>query len=386
MTQFWELCLWLSALWLAYVYVGYPTLLALFAQLRPESAEPAGFVPSVTILTAAYNEAAVIGENLANKLALNYPAERLEIIVISDGSSDDTDRVVESFVQRAPDRIRLLRQEPRQGKTAGLNSAVPLAQGDILVFADANSIYEADALSHLVANFVRPECGYVTGKMIYTSPDGSISGDGCTAYMRYENRLRAWESRLGSVVGVDGGIDAVRRELYRPMRADQLPDFVLPLRVVEQGFRVAYEPRAILRESALATGAQEYRMRVRVSLRALWALWDLRQLLNPLRHPLFSWQLASHKLLRYLAFLPQVLALLANVFLLAEGWFYQLLFGLQLCFYALALLGHLAARRGRSLPLVTLPYYLTLLNLACAHALGKFLRRQKQALWQPRTG
>ena len=135
-------------------------------------------------------------------------------------------------------------------------------------------------------------------------PHGSLVGDGCTAYMRYENKLRSWESAVGSVVGADGGVDAVRRSLYRPMRFDQLPDFVLPLSVVEQGYRAVYVPEAVLEEETLASEAAEYRMRVRVALRALWALWDKRALLNPVRFPLFSWQLASHKLLRYLSFAP----------------------------------------------------------------------------------
>jgi cellulose synthase/poly-beta-1,6-N-acetylglucosamine synthase-like glycosyltransferase len=386
MTPALELCLALSLVWLVYVYAGYPLLLVLLSRLRRVPVGGSNDLPSVSILTAAHNEAAVIGETLANKLALDYPPDRLEILVISDGSTDGTDSIVESLAQRAGGRVRLLRQEPRQGKTAALNWAAQLARSEILVFADANSIYEPAALRHLVANFAHPECGYVTGKMVYTNADGSISGDGCTSYMRYENRLRAWESQLGSVVGVDGGIDAVRRALYRPMRADQLPDFVLPLRVVEQGYRVCYEPAAILREPALASSSQEYRMRVRVTLRALWALWELRGLLNPLRYPLFSWQLASHKLLRYLAFIPQLLALLTSLALAPKGWIYALLLALQAVFYAAAFAGHLAARSGRGNRWLAAPYYLTLLNLACAHALWKFLRGTRQATWQPRGG
>src|SRR5690606_34093781 len=130
--------------------------------------------------------------------------------------------------------------------------------------------------------------------------------------------------RIGSIVGVDGGIDAVRRDLYRPMRADQLPDFVLPLGVVEQGYRVVFEPEAVLYEEALATRGSEYRMRVRVALRALWALWDKRTLLNPFRTGAFAWQLFSHKLMRYLAFLPLGVGAVLNWFLLDAGLFYQL--------------------------------------------------------------
>jgi cellulose synthase/poly-beta-1,6-N-acetylglucosamine synthase-like glycosyltransferase len=382
-----ETVLAVSVLWLVYAYFGYPALLWLLSSFsRRHSARDGSHEPLVTILTAAYNEAEVIGENLRNKLALDYPPEKLDIIVISDESTDGTDQIVEEIANAHPGRIQLIRQSPRQGKTSGLNLAVPRARGEILVFADANSIYDPGALRHLVAGFADPRIGYVTGKMIYTRPDGSISGDGCSTYMRYENQLRAWETRVGSVVGVDGGVDAVRKELYQPMRADQLPDFVLPLRVVEQGYRVAYEPRAILKEPSLTSSAQEYRMRVRVALRAMWAMWDLRQLFNPVQYPSFSWQLTSHKLMRYLAFLPQITAFIANGALWGVHPTYKMLFALQVAFYILAGLGHLLSSRGREFAPATVPYYFSLLNLACLHAFGRLVRGQKQVLWQPRVG
>ena len=241
-------------------------------KIKKENVEPA-----VTILIAAYNEEDAISPTIANKLALDYPREKIEILVISDGSTDNTDEAVKQF---QTDGVCLLRQDPRAGKTAALNLAVEHAKGEILVFSDANSIYAPDALRKLVGAFADEQVGYVTGKMIYTNPDGTTVGDGCTAYMKYENALRGVESKVGSVVGVDGGIDAVRKSLYRPMRPDQLPDFVLPLMVIEQGYRVVYEPNAILRESSLQDVSDEYRMRVRVALRAFWALRDMRHLLT----------------------------------------------------------------------------------------------------------
>ncbi|RLA56214.1 MAG: glycosyltransferase family 2 protein [Gammaproteobacteria bacterium] len=382
-----ELVFTVSLVWLCYAYLGYPLLLVILAQLsRREKVEDASYEPTVTILIAAFNEADFIGETLANKLALEYPAEKVDIIVVSDESTDGTDEIVNDAAAAHPGRIRLIRQVPRRGKTSGLNLAVPEARGEILVFSDANSIYEPGALAHLVGTFADPAIGYVTGKMVYTNPDGSVTGDGCTAYMRYENQLRAGETRVGSVVGVDGGIDAVRRDLHVQMRADQLPDFVLPLRVVEQGYRVAYEPRAILRESALSSSAQEYRMRVRVTLRALWALLDLRQLMNPLRYPMFSWQLGSHKVLRYLAFIPQIAIFASNAWLAATGPLWAVLFAAQVLFYLLAGMGYLLSRAKKSFMPANLAWYFTLLNLACMHACARFLRGEKQVLWQPRTG
>lgn len=374
-----------SLAWLFYAYVGYPALLWLLALRRREQPRISEF-PTVTVIIAAFDEADVIAETVQNKMALDYPADRLQMIVVSDGSQDGTDDIVHAIAEAHPGRILLLRQEPRQGKTSALNLAVEHATGDILVFADANSIYEPQAVRELVRSFGDPRVGYVTGKMIYTNADGSVTGDGCSAYMRYENQLRAWETEVGSVVGVDGGIDAVRRSLYRPMRPDQLPDFVLPLRVVEQGHRVAYEPRAVLRESALASPAQEYRMRVRVALRAFWALYDLRHLFDPFRYPLFSWQLTSHKLLRYLAFIPEILAFVSNVALWEQGPVFRALLLGQLTFYLLAFSGWRSSRGGAAYGPATAAYYLTLLNVACAHAFFRFVRGEKQVMWKPRSG
>lgn len=338
---------------------------------------------SVSIIISAYNEEKDIADTLRNKLALNYPRECMEIIVVSDGSEDRTDVIVQEYER---DGVRLIRQEPRQGKTAALNRAVSEAGGDIIIFSDANSHWQKNAISMLLRSFEDPKVGYVTGKMVYTNPDGSLIGDGCSAYMKYENLLRKHESSFGSVIGVDGGIDAVRKELYRPMNPDQLPDFVLPLMVIAQGYSVKYEPQAILNEQVLTNQDTEFRMRVRVSLRALWAIHDMRQLLNPLRYPVISWQLLSHKLLRYLAWLPIASCLVVNLFLLGENGIYALLFIFQVLFYLMAAIGHLL-RNSTGVPVfVFAPYYFILLNAAAAFALARYLRGEKQILWKPRSG
>jgi hypothetical protein len=206
--------------------------------------------------------------------------------------------------------------------------------------------------------------------------------------MRYENQLRDWETKLGSIVGVDGGVDAMRRSLYRPMRADQLPDFVQPLRVREQGYRVVYEPEALLYEDALAATGDEYRMRVRVALRAFHALKDMAVLLDPARYGLFAWQLWSHKVMRYLAFVFMAGCLVAAWFLAdrAGTTFWKAAMVAQIAFYAAAVYGHVAGRNGRGLPrLAGLATYLCVLNLASAQAFWQFLRGRKQVIWKPRT-
>lgn len=367
-----------------YPYVLYPLCVAAFGRLRPKPVRASeDFLPSVTVVTSAYNEVHHIYASVTNKLQQDYPPDRLNIIVVSDGSEDGTDEAVRRI---SDPRVKLLRQEPRQGKTAALNRAFAEATGQIVIIADANSMYRADAVRRLVRNFSDPLVGYVTGRMVYVNPDGSLVGDGCSAFMKYENALREAETRLGSIVGVDGGVDAVRRSLYRGLRPDQLPDFVLPLDVVEQGYRVVYEPDAQLNEETLTTGSSEYRMRVRVALRALWALWDKRGLLNPTRSGVFSWQLLSHKVLRYLAFVPLSIAMALNWYLAPEGTVYMLGIAAQILFAALVLAAVVGPRAiGQSAP-GRYCFYFFLLNWASAVALVRFLRGQKQVLWQPRMG
>jgi cellulose synthase/poly-beta-1,6-N-acetylglucosamine synthase-like glycosyltransferase len=223
----------------------------------------------------------------------------------------------------------------------------------------------------------------VTGQLHYLERGETAVGSGSGAYMRYENWLRQLESRVGSVVGVNGGVDAVRRRLYAPMRADHLPDFILPLRVVAQGARVLYVPDAVSSEYSLDAQADEYRMRVRVSLRALHALSEMRVLLSP-RFGLFAFQLLVHKWLRYLVALPLLAVLLANV-LLAGTPGYAALLGLQLLCYTLAGIGWASGGRVRWKP-VFVPFYFCLINVAAAVAFVRFLSGERMVLWAPRKG
>lgn len=384
--MFVEIAFWTCLGLVTYIYAGYPVGVFLLALILKRDVRRAEIEPRVAVVISAFNEEREIERTLVNKLSQDYPSDRVEVIVVSDGSTDRTDEIVRDLVDRSVGRLRLLRQEPRQGKTQALNMALRHTSADIVVFADANSIYAANAVRLLVRSFADPSVGYVTGNMIYTNPAESAIGEGSGSYMSYENLLRTLETRLGSIVGVDGGIDAIRRELYVPMRPDQLPDFVLPLSVVEQGKRVVYEPDALVYEPALSNSTDEFRMRVRVSLRALWALYDKRSLLNPLHYPLFAWQLISHKALRYAAFLPLAGLLLFNALAVGQHPFYTGFLALQLAVYAFAALGHFLRRLPATASKLLVPYYFVILNAACVIACWKFLTGQKMVLWKPRRG
>jgi glycosyltransferase involved in cell wall biosynthesis len=345
--------------------------------------EKADFTPTVSILISAYNEAQSISKTLENKLALVYPKEKLEIIVISDGSTDKTDEIVKRF---EPSGVKLIRQDPRAGKTAALNLGVTHATGEIIVFCDANSIYGEKALMHLAKNFNDPGVGYVTGKMIYIRPDDARTGDGCSTYMKYENFLRLIETRTGSIVGVDGGIDATRKKFYKKMTPDQLPDFVLPLKIIEQGYRVVYEPDAVLEEPLLTGSKDEYNMRVRVALRSLWTLWDMRHMLFFKYNKRFAWQLWSHKLIRYLSFVFLITAYFSNMLVWSSGIFFKVFFILQNLCYLASIIAPYLKNKGRLSNVLYLAHYFVLLHLASAHALVKFFLGKKQTIWTPRKG
>jgi glycosyltransferase involved in cell wall biosynthesis len=378
-----EILFWLSAVIVVYIYAGYPVLLTILPKHAPESQTQLTNLPPVTVLIPAFNEAKVIASTIHNKLTQNYPEHLLEVLVISDESDDGTDDIVQSIAGQ-DSRVKLLRQVPRQGKTAGLNTAIKQAQGEIIIFSDANSEYDPGAIMALVSCFSDPMVGYVTGKMVYVNPDGSRVGDGCSAYMRYENAIRSLETDVSSVVGVDGGVDAIRKLLYQPMNADQLPDFVQPLKVVEQGKRVVYCDAALLHEESLAEAKSEFRMRVRVSLRAYWAMWDMRHLFNPVSYGIFAFQLLSHKLLRYLAFIPLTIAFLSSLVLADDHWLYALAALTQIGFYGAA--GYTALSDGSGNRWLGLAHYFSLINLASMMAFIRFLKREKIVMWKPRSG
>jgi cellulose synthase/poly-beta-1,6-N-acetylglucosamine synthase-like glycosyltransferase len=292
---------------LGYVYVGYPALLHLVVRLRGRrGVRQADATPRLSLVISAYNEADVIGRKLENALALDYPPGQLEIVVISDASDDGTDEIVTTFSERG---VRLARQAERRGKTAGLNFTVPGLSGEIVVFSDANAMYERDALLKLTRNFADPEVGCVTGEARYIPGDGTAAGVGERVYWDYEIQLKRLETALGSMVGGDGAIYAIRRSLWRELPENAINDFLNPLQIVGAGWRAVYEPDAICYEDAAGAVGSEYRRRVRIVSRSWRAVFQAPGVLNPLRVGLFTWSLVSHKMLRWLSGIFAVLAI-----------------------------------------------------------------------------
>jgi len=377
-----EIVFWGSIFLIVYPYAVYPLLLLLWAGAFGRPVRRADVEPTVTVLIPAYNEAGAIGATLEAMLAQDYPPEMLEIVVVSDASDDCTDEIVAGFVGRG---VALLRQAQRGGKALALNAAVARARGEIVVFADANSRFAPTAVRSLACNFADPSVGYVTGSLTLESHDRTVSGAGGSAYKGYEETLRLAETKVGSVIGVNGGCDAIRRELYSDIPRELITDFVLPLRVIAGGHRVVFDPEARATETANAELRSEFAMRVRVALRALQGIVHMKSLLNPLRFPAVSFCLVSHKVLRYLAYLWLISALLANVVLAVSSPLYRLLLVLHLGAYVLALSG-LRGGGGPGRRWSVVAAYVLMSYAAFAVASWRLLKGQNMATWKPRAG
>jgi len=291
------LVLVISVAVVAYVYAGYPAALWLLVRLRGERrVARAAITPRASLVISAFNEADVIRQKLENAVALRYPKEALEIVVVSDASDDGTDDIVREFAGRG---VRLARHDDRLGKTAGLNRVLPTLTGDIVVFSDANAMYEPDALLKLARNFADPEVGCATGEARYLAQGRSTADTGERTYWNYEIRLKQLETALGSMVGGDGAIYAIRRGLWRTLPVDAINDFLNPLQIVGAGWRGVYEPEAICYEATAGDMHAEFRRRVRIVSRSWRAVFQADGVRNPFRVGLFAWSLVSHKILRW---------------------------------------------------------------------------------------
>ena len=370
---------WTGIFLIVYVYAGYPLLLLALRFLKGERpVRKADIEPPVTLVISAYNEEEVIARKIENSLALDYPRQKLEILVVSDHSSDRTDDIVRSYHQQG---VRLVRLPERGGKTAGLNVAVPQAKGEIVIFSDANALYDAKVVRKIVRNFADPAVGVVTGESRYEVEEGDTSTDSENLYWRYELMIKRLESSLGSLVGGDGAIYAIRRELYRPMQPSDLSDFVNPLQIVAQGFRNVYEPGAFSYEKGGESFDKEFRRKVRIVNRAWRGLISMRQILNPFRYGIFALQALSHKLLSWCVPIFMGAVFIANVSIAHIHGFYQFALLLQAAFYVFAVIGLIRRKSENMARLFYVPYYFCLVNWASLKGIVENYTGKTYTVW-----
>lgn len=378
-TRLLEWVFFICAALVVYHYLLYPALVILLSRLRKAAAPvlhgaPDSVLPSLTVVIAAYNEERVIAQKLENTLALDYPVERLRIIVAAHGSSDATADLARGFESRG---VTVLHDPVRRGKTAALNRAVEAATSEIVVFSDANNQFNADALRQLVRHFADPRVGGVCGlKQIYESADReSAVGDGL--YWKYESAIKIAESRLGSITTADGEIFAIRRALYQPLDESLInDDTAITFELVRNRYRVLYEPAARSYEHASIKIEDDFNVKVRMvsgGFQTLTRYW--RFLLPPRRA--FAWAFLSHKVLRWLAAEFLVLMLVCSV-LLATQPFFQLMLIAQLGFYALAWVGWQRRALGAMPIALYVPFYFCAMNLAALFGLYRYVTSTTQ--------
>jgi hypothetical protein len=364
---------------IVWVYVGYPAVLGVVAWLRRRPVARAAVTPPVTIVICAYNEERDIRRKLEECLAADYPAEQLEILVASDGSTDRTDDIVREF---AP-RVRLLRVEGRGGKTIAQNAAVAEARGEILVFSDVTTVYTPVTIREMVANFADPTVGCVGGDLHYEKEPRNTSAEGRALFWGYERQLRLWESQVHSIIGVAGCVYAMRRTLYVPLDPAAISDFVQPGGVTARGHRTVLEPRALAFEpvESRSLGEELYR-RARVITRGLRGAFTMPELLNPFRHPWFATLLWSHRVLRWLVPVFLLLLLGASVALAPRGPVFQIVLAGQLAVYGSGALAYALERLRVRLPGLFIPLYFCVVNLAPLLALAWLVRGEKKVVWE----
>ena len=372
-----QILFWGCVAFVVYAYAGYGVCLGVLGRIRGLRPVRRGDItPSASLIIAAHNEAKRITAKIENSLAQDYPADRFEIIVASDCSTDATDGIVRSYEPRG---VRLIRAGERRGKEHAQSLAIDAARGDILVFSDAATRLDPDAVRQIVKSFADPSVGCVSSVDRMLDSEGKATGEG--AYVRYEMQLRALESSVQSLVGLSGSFFAARREVCRPWRIDVPSDFTTVLNAVSQGLRGVSDPHAIGYYADLADSRKEYARKVRTVVRGVSGLLTHRRLLNPFRYGVFAWQLFSHKLCRWLVPFAMLGAIMSNAVLARHSGMYQIIGIGHAAFYALAIL---ALRFHSPLLRMWRPVgFLVLANLSILNAWGRLLAGRTVVVWTP---
>jgi biofilm PGA synthesis N-glycosyltransferase PgaC len=370
---------WIGLCIVIYTYLGYALVLLFLTAFKPKPVSPKvpddPELPHVALVIAAYNEGKIIREKIRNTLGLHYPADKLHVIFVTDGSSDETPEIIRNYPQ-----FTLLHQPVRNGKIHAVNRAMKEIESPVTVFCDANSFLNPQALRYLVRHYQDANTGGVAGeKRIFQSETNNASASGEGIYWKYESFLKAKDAELHTVVGAAGELFSIRTELFEPPPDDMIiEDFFLSMKIAGKGYRFAYEPEAYAMEAASVSVSEEWKRKVRISAGAFQAMSRLADLLNPFGHGILTFQYFSHRVLRWTlapVFLP--LIFVCNVILLGTNQaFYQLAFAFQLIFYLAALAGFALRDRRISIRGFFVPYYFVVMNAAVyagffRHILGK---------------
>ena len=370
---------------LFYIYFGYPILLFLISIFKKNNVKMSeDYFLDVSLIIAAYNEEKIIEEKIKNSLKLDYPKDKLEIIVFSDASSDRTDEIVKKYEKEG---IRLVRIEGRKGKTICQNEIVKLAKGEIIIFTDANSMYEPNAIKKIIRNFSDKEVGCVVGELKYGVINSNNIVKGENVYWNYDKILKKLESKITSVVTGNGAIYSLRKIIYVPLENSMISDFVEPLEIFKKSYKILYEPEAVAWENTAENSQKEFRRRIRIVTRSAYSLFknkSICELLNPFRYGIFSMQLFSHKVLRWFSGALMILIFLFNIFLLDRGAFYNLTMLVQGIFYIFAIWGFINEiwLKKKSAKISHVAYYFCLSCIAMLYGVVNAFKGKEMVTWE----
>lgn len=370
-----KIIFWSSFTFIFYSYLGYPILLLALSIFRKRKVVRGDITPPVSFVVAAYNEQQRIEGKIKNILEQDYPKEKLEIIIASDSSTDRTDEIVSSYRTAG---VRLVRAPERKGKENAQKFAVDAASGGIIIFSDVATKLDPDGVRKIIQNFNDPCVGCVSSVDTFINRAGKISGE--SAYVRYEMRLRMLESQVNSLVGLSGSFFAARRELCYPWAVDLQSDFNTLINSVKRGYRGVSDTQSIGYYQDISDGKKEFSRKVRTIVRGIRVLMNSLPMLNPFKYGLFSLQLISHKLCRWLVPFALLILLLSNVFLATKVQHYIYILVLQAGFYVMAALGYWTSSNRKVLKI---PLFFIMVNLSIIIAWYKYLRREDFIKWEP---
>lgn len=385
-----ELIFWICLSIVVYTYVGYGLILYVMVKIKEifkKSKKEVNLpqddqLPEVTLLVAAYNEEDVVRDKMANSLALDYPKEKLKLMWVTDGSTDKTNELLSEYRE-----VELLYLPERGGKTAALNRAIDYVTSPIVVFTDANTMICKESIREIVGAFMEDKVGCVAGeKRIAVKEKDNAAGGGEGLYWKYESALKNLDSRLYSAMGAAGELFAVRRELFDKMENDTLlDDFVLSMRIVAKGYKIAYCPEAYAIESGSADMNEEQKRKIRIAAGGLQSIWRLRNLMNPFKYNIVSFQYVSHRVLRWSLTPIALFALLPlNILLLffSINALYLIVFILQLLFYAMGLRGYALSKRQIKNKWLYVPYYFLFMNLNVIRGFAYLRKKKGNGAWE----
>ncbi len=376
--------LWVCVAIVCYAYFGYGVLLYILVRikrsLRKQKKYDQGYLPKVTLLVAAYNEEGCIEEKIENSLALDYPKDKIEFLFVTDGSDDATPEIIKKYPN-----IRLMHRSERHGKVAAVERAMPEVHGKIVVFTDANTLLNKEAIKNIVRHFDDEKVGVVSGeKRILSGKIDEATGAGEGLYWMYESKLKKWDSELYSAMGAAGELFAIRTKLFHPIPKDSLiEDFYMSMKILQQGYKIIYEPDAYAMEAPSASMAEEMKRKIRIAAGGIQSVMRLKALLNPFKYGVITFQYVSHRALRWtLGPLALPVIFIVNVLLLHVGILYQWLFACQVVFYLAALIGFLLEKRQIRLKLLFIPYYFCMMNYAVYAGFNRYMKGSQSILWE----